>query len=398
MLRGTGHDPDDVLQDVFLRAHAALRSGVVPIEPRAWLMRIVHNAAIDELRRARLRPVGDVELDGVPAVAARLRTRSAERAEARALLGDIHRLPDRQRSVLVLSALDGLTHEEVASRLDTTVDTTRSLLARARENLRRTAAARETSCFAVRDALDSASAAGVRASEIARRHLWTCTECRAHQRDLRGPSRLRRLASWSPWALAAQLLSGGGKVAVSACCALVIGGGAVTVPVVAEYHRSLPPEVVEASNVPVPSLVAAGRAPAAHQADRLPRTHGHGDPGGGASPRHPDRAAGHASDRPAGPSPRRSRGPCGAAPRVAHDPRLQPQQPDRRRARRARRPAARVRDEAARQRGACARAAQGAGGRVPRAGAAGGAGTAAEGARADTHADALAHGDADADP
>ena len=42
----------------------------MPLEPRAWLLRLVHNACVDELRRARMRPVGDVELDGVPAVAA----------------------------------------------------------------------------------------------------------------------------------------------------------------------------------------------------------------------------------------------------------------------------------------------------------------------------------------
>src|SRR6185295_15769237 len=162
-----------------------------------------------------------VELDGVPALSAQLPDELARRAEARALLGDIHRLPDRQRSVLVMAAIDGLSHEEVAGRLDTTVETTRSLLARARENLRRTAAARETACTAVCAALDEAALAGVRSSEIARRHLWSCSDCRAYQRDLRAttPSRLRRLAGWSPW-----------------------GGVAVAVPELATHARHAPPE------------------------------------------------------------------------------------------------------------------------------------------------------------
>ncbi|HEY6890386.1 MAG TPA: sigma-70 family RNA polymerase sigma factor [Solirubrobacter sp.] len=256
ILYASGHETDDVLQDVFLRVHTALRAGVVPLEPRPWLLRLVHNACVDELRRARTRPVGDVELDGVPARSAQLPDELARRAEARALLGDIHRLPDRQRSVLVMSAIDGLSHEEVAGRLQTTVETTRSLLARARENLRRTAAARETACASVCSALDEAASAGVRASEIARRHLWSCSDCRAYQRDLRTtPSRLRRLASWSPWGLLAQLLGGGGlagvqKVAAGACCALVLGGGAVAVPELAEHSRQPPqlasvqPEIV----------------------------------------------------------------------------------------------------------------------------------------------------------
>ena len=158
LLYASGHESDDVLQDVFLRVHTALRGGVVPLEPRAWLLRLVHNACVDELRRGRTRAVGDVELDGMPALAAQLPDELARRAEARALIGDIHRLPERQRHVLVMSALDGLSHEEVAGRLDTTVETTRSLLARARENLRRTAAARETACQSVCDALDEAAA------------------------------------------------------------------------------------------------------------------------------------------------------------------------------------------------------------------------------------------------
>lgn len=246
LLYGSGHDSDDVLQDVFLRVHTALRGGVVPLEPRAWLLRLVHNACVDELRRARTRPVGDVELDGMPALAEQLPDELAHRAEARALLGDIHRLPERQRHVLVMSAIEGLSHEEVAGRLDTTVETTRSLLARARENLRRTAAARETACQFVCDALDEAASAGVRASEIARRHLWTCSDCRAYQRDLRAsPSRLRRLAGWSPWGIVAQLLGGGGgaavqKVAVGACCAIVGVSGAVAVPEIAVHSRHAP--------------------------------------------------------------------------------------------------------------------------------------------------------------
>ncbi len=146
-----------------------------------------------------------------------------------------------------MSALDGLSHEEVAVRLDTTVDTTRSLLARARANLRQTAQARETSCFSVRDALEDAACrrrarerdrppAPVDVRRVPRR-------TRPSLRDR--PSRLRRLASWSPWAVVAQLLGGGGvatvqKVAVGACCALVVGGGAVTVPVVKHHATDEP--------------------------------------------------------------------------------------------------------------------------------------------------------------
>ena len=102
------------------------------------------------------------------------------------------------------------------------------------------------------DQIEEAAIAGVRASELARRHLWSCNDCRAFQRDLRvQPSRLRKLASWSPWAVLAQLLGGGGKAAVGVCCALVVGGGAVTVPVV-EHARHAPEPLVIATTDPVP--------------------------------------------------------------------------------------------------------------------------------------------------
>ena len=51
MLRGGSGDPEDALQDVFLRAYRALRVNNRPVTLRAWLYRIAHNRCIDELRR-----------------------------------------------------------------------------------------------------------------------------------------------------------------------------------------------------------------------------------------------------------------------------------------------------------------------------------------------------------
>jgi len=120
----------------------------------------------------------------------------------------------------------------------------------------------------VRDALELAFESGVRASELARRHLWSCAGCRAHQALLRErPSRLRRLAGWSPWGVLAQLIGGGSvatvqKVAVGTCCALVLGGGAVTVPVV-KHHASKEPALamVTPADVDAPSKPRAARKP-----------------------------------------------------------------------------------------------------------------------------------------
>ena len=51
MLHGAISDPEDALQDVFLRAYRALGANDRPVMLRAWLYRIAHNRCIDELRR-----------------------------------------------------------------------------------------------------------------------------------------------------------------------------------------------------------------------------------------------------------------------------------------------------------------------------------------------------------
>ncbi|MBI4671738.1 MAG: sigma-70 family RNA polymerase sigma factor [Chloroflexi bacterium] len=104
---------------------------------RPWLFGIVHNLAIDELRRRRVRPntistdaaddarleLPDSEMD-VAATAFANVTREQVR---RALAG----LPAAQRSVIELAFFEGLTHQEIAAHLNEPVGTvhTRARLA-----------------------------------------------------------------------------------------------------------------------------------------------------------------------------------------------------------------------------------------------------------------------------
>ena len=48
----------------------------------------------------------------------------------------INELHDNQRMVLNMYAIDGLSHQEIASLLNTTVSNTKSILSRARKSLR----------------------------------------------------------------------------------------------------------------------------------------------------------------------------------------------------------------------------------------------------------------------
>lgn len=135
MLRGTGHDADDVVQDALIRAYRGLRVTDRPMAVRPWLYMIVRNRALDELRSAPRAGTYDDEfvLNAVPTADAGQQVQ--QRDEMRRLVAEIGRLPERQRMALVMREFDGCSHVETARRLGTTVPATKSLIIRARSNL-----------------------------------------------------------------------------------------------------------------------------------------------------------------------------------------------------------------------------------------------------------------------
>ena len=78
-----------------------------------------------------------LEIDGVPQPP----EIAAQRSEVREVVSDLDRLPDRQRTALLLSVFEGLGYDEIALRLDTSPNSVRALLSRARGHLRKAAAA-----------------------------------------------------------------------------------------------------------------------------------------------------------------------------------------------------------------------------------------------------------------
>jgi RNA polymerase sigma factor (sigma-70 family) len=131
---------EDVLQQAFLQAWLALARGVEVRELRPWLYRIVHNAAVNAMR-------GPTELYGelteaVQARAALAGESNLERTIAvRETLGEVAELPWMQRQAIFLTAVDGQSHDEVASALGISHGALRGLLYRARATLRGAAAA-----------------------------------------------------------------------------------------------------------------------------------------------------------------------------------------------------------------------------------------------------------------
>jgi RNA polymerase sigma factor (sigma-70 family) len=192
MLGGSRADAEDALQDVFVRAHQALRANRQPIMLRAWLYRIAHNRCVDQLRRPA--PIPSEILPGAQLALSRGARHDppaeAERSEdLRRLVADVHSLPEQQRSALLMRELQGLSYEELGCALGISVAGVKSLLLRARGGVLDAAAARDTPCSDIRIELASAHDRGVRASGRARRHMRECDQCSSYRGELRSLSR-----------------------------------------------------------------------------------------------------------------------------------------------------------------------------------------------------------------
>jgi RNA polymerase sigma-70 factor (ECF subfamily) len=126
---------EDVLSDVWLSAYAGRTTYNADRGPvRGWLFGIARNAVVTHLRRPVVLPIGFDDNHDVSweAVDDRL---DAERA-APALFAAIRGLPDNERELLLLVALDGLSPTEAAGTLGLPAGTARSRLHRARARLR----------------------------------------------------------------------------------------------------------------------------------------------------------------------------------------------------------------------------------------------------------------------
>ena len=128
-------DAEDVVQETFLRV---LRHGHKLAEVRdhrVWLVRIAWNLVLDRKRRAKTRPEADdfeevARVLPAPELSAEKVVITAQRYAR--ILGLMDTLPDKEREVLLLSAVQELSTVEIALVLKTTESTIRSRLYRAR--------------------------------------------------------------------------------------------------------------------------------------------------------------------------------------------------------------------------------------------------------------------------
>jgi RNA polymerase sigma factor (sigma-70 family) len=181
---GSTEDAEDVLQEVFVNAYRAMLADEREINLRPWLYRIARNRSLNHLRK----PTADAQesMDMVPAVeASSTAERVHNREEFRQLLSDVSKLPETQRSALLLREMDALSYEEIAAAMDTTVPSVKSLLVRARISLAEASQARLLTCGEVRVELSEAAEGLRKVSAPVRRHVRECEECADFRSQIR---------------------------------------------------------------------------------------------------------------------------------------------------------------------------------------------------------------------
>jgi len=233
MLPGRTADVEDALQDVFVRTYAGLRTSARELALRPWLYRVAHNRCIDELRRPQPMPallLAHDRLSDCDPVA-----ETEQRESLRRLVIDIGRLPDQQRSALLMRELSGMAYADVAGALEISVPAVKSLLVRARIGLAQAIEARDAACADIRRELADAHEGGVRPSWMARRHLRDCEGCRACRAQMR--TQRRQVAALAPTvgplAVLAKLFgigtgAGGGTATAASAGGATAAGGTAT--------------------------------------------------------------------------------------------------------------------------------------------------------------------------
>lgn len=134
-LSGSNVDPDDILQEAFLKAYKSVdnfegRSGYY-----TWIYSIARNLCIDEFRKHKFEknrssvPVEEFEIESDDFV-------SKDRKEEVLLLRKaISELPEILKSVVVMKTIDGMSYPEISEVLEVNEQTLKNRMFRARKEL-----------------------------------------------------------------------------------------------------------------------------------------------------------------------------------------------------------------------------------------------------------------------
>lgn len=138
---GDAGEAEEVTQDVLLRLwrHPEMLAAE---RLEGWLLRVARNACLDLVRRRRSRlrlvdgTADDERVQARPAPAPDPERRAAASQLGRRLALELARLPELQRSAIVLRDVHGLSYREIAEVLEMSLANVRVSLHRGRRRLR----------------------------------------------------------------------------------------------------------------------------------------------------------------------------------------------------------------------------------------------------------------------
>jgi RNA polymerase sigma-70 factor (ECF subfamily) len=125
-------DADDLVQDCLVRALDRMDTLRTEGDLRPWLFTIMHNVFVNRWRRMTLSARflsnrGDADVAVAPSQEDKLQFQDVLRA--------LDTLPEEQREVLLLVAVEGFQYDEVARILDVPIGTVMSRLSRGRDKM-----------------------------------------------------------------------------------------------------------------------------------------------------------------------------------------------------------------------------------------------------------------------
>ena len=132
----------DVAQETFLRAYRAIGNFRGDAQFYTWLHRIAVNTAKNHLvSHNRRPPTDDIDVEDAEQYASGMRLRDNDTPERelmrqqleQTVMRAVEALPEELRVAITLREVDGLSYEEIATRMDCPIGTVRSRIFRARE-------------------------------------------------------------------------------------------------------------------------------------------------------------------------------------------------------------------------------------------------------------------------
>jgi RNA polymerase sigma factor (sigma-70 family) len=140
---GSNSDVEDIAQQVFIRVWKSAGRYVARAKFTTWLLKITRNLVFNEMRRAKRHPHLPVQTEP-EAEELPLKDEATSTPDATLLQSELRQaieraitlLPEMQRMALVLRRYEELSYEEIADVLDLSVPAVKSLLFRARTELR----------------------------------------------------------------------------------------------------------------------------------------------------------------------------------------------------------------------------------------------------------------------